>query len=45
MDIPSLLNIDPGNLNHSNFILWDDCFSMYNTISIFLKLTWPIDKN
>ena len=44
MDISSLLNTDLGNLNDLSLTLWDDRLSMYNTIYIFLKLTYPIGK-
>ena len=44
MDIYSLLNTDLDSLNEASLILKDDCFSMYNTIYIFLKFTCPICK-
>ena len=44
MEISRMLNTDLGNLNDSSLILKDDCLSMYNTIYIFLKFTYPIFK-
>ena len=44
MDISSLLNTDLDNLYDSSLMLKNDCLSMYNTIFIFLKFTYPIGK-